>query len=106
MRRDLVAEVLEAVSDELFETVVYTPPGGAAVTVDGAIFGVEPAAARYDELGAAVRDVTHVTRGLKVKLPGLGKGALINDGEATYRVLDVEPIGDGRFEVLIALRPV
>ena len=106
MRRELVAEVLEAASAELFEDVVYTPAGGEAVTLTGAIFGVEPAAERFEEFGQKLREASHVTRALKAKFPGLGKGATIDDGDRTYRVLDVEPIGDGRFEILISLKPV
>jgi hypothetical protein len=105
MRRELVEEVLEAASAELFEDVEYTPLGGPMVIVTGAIFGVELAAERFEMMGAPSRDVSHVTRALKAKFPALTKGDVINDG-APYKVLDWEPIGDGRFEVLISLKPV
>jgi hypothetical protein len=105
MRRDLVEEVLAAASEELFEDVVYTPPGGEAVTAEKAIFGVELLDERFELFGERLRGATHVTRALKAKLPGIGKGAIINDGTA-YKVLDVEKVGDGRYEILIALEPV
>lgn len=106
MRSDLVAEVLDAASDELFEDVLYTPAGGGpAVTVEKAIFGVEPADERFEEFGQPVREASHATRALKAKFPGIAKGAIINDGTA-YRVLDIGKIGDGRFEILISLKPV
>lgn len=107
MRRELVAEVLDAASDELFEDVVYTRvTGGAAVTIEKAIFGVEPAVDRFEEFGQAMREASHTTRALKAKFPNLAKGDRINDGVSTYRVLDWQPTGDGRFEILIGLKPV
>lgn len=104
MRRDLVQDVLDAAAEEMFEDVLYTHTPNAAVTIEKAIFGVEIAAQREDFSGQAVRGTTHVTRALKAKFPTLTRGDLINDGEATYSVIDFEPIGDGRFEILISLK--
>lgn len=104
MRRDLVEAVLAAASSAVFEGITYTPPAGVAVFVSGAIAGVEIAAERFDMVSQSLRDITHTTRALKAKLPGLAKGALIDDGDTTYRVLDIQPVGDGRFEVELSLR--
>lgn len=103
MRKDLVAEVLAAAEAELFEDVIYTPFGGAAVTVVGAIFGVEKAVDRFESFGQQVRTATHTTLALRAKFPTLAKRDRINDG-AEYEVLDWEPAGDGRFEIAISLK--
>lgn len=105
MRKDLVEAALGAASAVLFEDVIYTPVGGPAVVVEGAIFGVEIVDERFDMFGHELRDRTHFTRALKAKFPALAKGDLIDDG-TEYRVLDVEAIGDGRFEILISLATV
>lgn len=105
MRKDLVAEVLGAAEEELFEDVIYTPVGGSPVTVLGAIFGVEVAAERIDMLGNALRVGTHWTRALWAKFPDLRKGDVIDDG-SPYQVLDWEPVGDGRFEIAISLKAI
>lgn len=110
MRRDLVEEVLSAVSGEMFEDIVFTPAGGgAAVTIEKAIFGVELMRVEYSEFSQRVAEGSHVTRALKAKVPDLARGALINDGSHTYRVLDFkEPDdgGDGRLELLISLKRI
>ncbi|MBN9304108.1 MULTISPECIES: hypothetical protein [unclassified Devosia] len=103
MRRDLVQDVLDAAAEELFEDVLYTHAPAGPVTVSQAIFGVEIVAEREEWSGQAVRGTTHTTRALKAKFPNLTRGDLIDDGVAVYRVLDFEPVGDGRFEVLISL---
>lgn len=110
MRRDLVEDVLAAAQEELFEDVLYTPVGGPAVIVLQAIFGVEIASGRPEFYNEPVRVGTHLTRAAKAKLPGLTKDALIKDGTAPdfadgteYKVLDIQPAGDGRFEIEISL---
>lgn len=105
MRKDLVLEVLAAAEEELFEDVIYTPVSGAPVIVPRAIFGIEKSSERFDMLGNAMRAGTHWTRALKAKFPNLAKGDRIDDG-STYQVLDFEPIGDGRFEIAISLKPL
>ncbi|WP_127142844.1 head-tail joining protein [Pelagibacterium montanilacus] len=105
MRRDLVLEVLDAASEELFEDVLYTPKGGAQVPLTGAIFGVEVGAERFEMFGERMRTATHTTRALRAKFPQLARGDLIDDGRA-WRVIDFEPIGDGREELMIALEQV
>jgi len=104
MRRDLVQQVLDAASAELFEDVTYTPVNGQPATVTRAIFGVEIADDRFDSFGVQVRIGTLVTRALKSKFPELAKGDRIDDGVVAYVVQDFQPIGDGRFEVLISLK--
>lgn len=103
MRRDLVGAVLDAASALLFEDVVWTHGNGAPVTVAGAIAGAVIASERFDTMGERSREVTHTVRALKAKLPGIAKGDILNDGTA-YSVLDIEPIGDGRLEILISLK--
>jgi hypothetical protein len=103
MRRDLVEAVLNAASFALFEDVLYTHAPSGPVTVKKAISGVEVIDERFDLSGAQVRGTTHTTRALKAKFPNLSKGDVLDDG-TSYRVLDFEPIGDGRFEVLISLK--
>lgn len=102
MRRDLVEAALGAASELLFEDVLYTRGANAPVTVARAIGGVEIASERFDMFGTEVRGMTHVTRALVSKFPLLAKGDIIDDGTA-YKVLDFEPVGDGRFEIAIAL---
>lgn len=103
MRRDLVAEVLGAAEAELFEDVLYTHSPAGPVTIKTAIFGIEIAAERFDIAGHDLRGVTHTTRALKAKFPNLVQGDILDDG-APYKVLDWEPIGDGRFEIAISLK--
>lgn len=103
MRRDLVEAALGAASELLFEDVLYTHGGDAPVSVPRAIAGVEIASERFDMFGADIRGMTHVARALRSKFPLLQKGDVIDDGFAVYRVLDFEPVGDGRFEIAIAL---
>ena len=103
MRRDLVEDVLAAAQDELFEDVLYSPVGRSAVTVEKAIFGIEPGIETFQMLGRDMRGATHTTRAIKAKFPNLAKGDRLDDG-AAYVVLDWVPIGDGRYEIEIALR--
>lgn len=103
MRKDLVEAVLGAASFALFEDVLYTHGAAAPVTVTKAIAGVEIVSERFEMLGQGLRDVTHTTRALKAKFPNLAKGDVLDDG-TEYSVLDTEPVGDGRFEILISLR--
>lgn len=104
MRKDLVAEVLAAAEDELFEDVLYTSvAGGAAVNLARAIFGIEKSVERFESFGQQIRAATHTTLALRSKFPLLTKGDRINDG-AEYEVLDWEPDGDGRFEIRISLK--
>ncbi|KQT50332.1 hypothetical protein ASG47_19710 [Devosia sp. Leaf420] len=105
MRKDLVAEVLSAAEDELFEDVLYTPKGGSAVLIEKAIFGVEKAVERFESFGHKVRTATHTTLALRAEFPLLAKGDQISDG-IVYEVLDWEPDGDGRFEIRISLKVV
>jgi len=105
MRRDLVEEVLAAAQEELFEDVLYMRvSGGPSMLVAQSIFGVEIAAERFEVLGERMRTGTHMTRAIKAKFPDLAKGDVINDGNA-YTVLDWEPVGDGRYEIMISLKP-
>lgn len=106
MRRDLVAMVLAAASDRLFEDVNVQVGGGAPVLAVKAIDGIKPAAERIEMFGEKLRVGTHVTRGLKEKLPGLANGHLLINDKGTFRVMDMEPIGDGRFEIAISLEKV
>ncbi|MBI4921861.1 MAG: hypothetical protein HY834_08935 [Devosia nanyangense] len=111
MRLDFASDAFDAIQEELFEDVLYTPAGGgAAVTLLKAIFGVEIASARPEVFDQTVRVGTHLTRASKAKFAGIAKGALIKDGTAPefddgteYRVVDVQPAGDGRLEIEISL---
>jgi hypothetical protein len=103
MRRNHVEAVLGAASQLLFEDVVYTHAPAGPIIVPRAIAGVEIAAEQYDIGGQAAREVTHQTRALKAKFPDLARGDIIDDG-APYKVLDIEPVGDGRFEIRISLK--
>lgn len=103
MRRDLVEAVLDAASGALFEDVIYTPSGGVPVMIENAIDGVEIGSERFEMFSEKMRHGTHVTRALKALFPNLAKGDIINDGIA-YKVIDWEPIGDGRFEIAISLK--
>ncbi len=112
MRRDLVGQMYADIAAELFEDVLYTPSGGAAMLAPCAISGILPVDQRIDTFGNDIRARTHTTRGLLSALPGLTVGALIKDGTApdfvdgtVYRVLDLQAPedGDGRFEVMISL---
>jgi hypothetical protein len=103
MRKDLVAEVIGAARDEMFEDVEYTPMNGSPVIVEKAIFGVEKSVERFENFGNKVRAATHTTLAVRVAFPNLAKGDRINDG-APYEVIDWEPDGDGRFEIRISLK--
>lgn len=103
MHRDLVARVLDAARDKLFEDVAVKVGSSDPVTREKAIDGIRPAAERLELLGERLRTATHLTRGLRAQLPGLAKGHVLVNAEGEFRVLDIEPVGDGRFEIAIAL---
>ena len=105
MRRDLVLEVLDAASQELFEDVFYTELGGQPVLIEKSIFGIDIAAERFDLVGQQLRAATHIARALKAKFPNLRRGDRLNDG-TVYEVIDWQPPlnGDGRFEIEISLK--
>ena len=106
MRRDLVAEVLDAASEDLFEDVVYTPFAGAPATVEKSIFGVEIATEQFGISRQSLRAATHIARALKAKFPSLARGDTIDDGSGVYQVLcwQVPEGGDGRFEIEMSLK--
>ncbi|HEV7278396.1 MAG TPA: hypothetical protein VGN80_19115 [Devosiaceae bacterium] len=106
MRRDLVERVLDAARERLFEDVAVKVGAAAPVTAEKAISGIIPATERFELQGQNLRAATHVTRGLKAALPALASGHLLIDADGTYRVIDIEPVGDGRFEIAIALTKV
>jgi|EndMetStandDraft_7_1072992.scaffolds.fasta_scaffold24786_3 hypothetical protein len=107
MRRDLVEEILADVADEMFEDVTYVPPGGGAATpISKAIFGIEEFREEFEQWGQRHAEETHVTRALRAKFPDLARGAVINDGFDSYKVLDFKPTGDGRLEILISLKKI
>lgn len=106
MRRNLVEAVLNAASHALFEDIFYTRAPAGPVAIAKAISGVEVAPERFDLMGSELRSTSHVTRALKSKLPSVGKGDIIDDGSDEYRVIDVQPIGDGRFEVELSLSKI
>lgn len=106
MRRNLVEAVLNAASFALFEDILYTHAPAGPVLIARAISGVEVAPERFDMMTHEVRGITHVTRALRSKLPSLTKGDIIGDGVYEYRVLDFQPVGDGRLEVEISLAKV
>lgn len=103
MRRDLVEAVLDAASFALFEDVLYTHAPAGPVLVEKAISGVEIISERFEMLGRDMRGATHTTRALLSKLPSLSIGDIIDDGDQ-YKVLDRQPVGDGRFEVELSLK--
>ena len=106
MHRDLVARVIASARERLFEDVQVQVGAAEPVTVERAISGIVPDSTRLDMMGQKLRTATHVTRGIKAALPGLAKGhRLIND-EGTFAVVDIEPVGDGRFEIAISLDKV
>jgi hypothetical protein len=105
MRKDLVLDSFETIREELFEDVIYTPVGGSAVGVRRAIAGVEPRSERFEVFGEKVRTGSHVARAAISAFPNLKPGDLIDDG-ARWRVIDFEPIGDGRCEVMLSLSKV
>jgi hypothetical protein len=102
MRRDLVEAVLDAASFALFEDVLYTHAPAGPALVKKAISGVEIISERFEMLGRDMRGATHTTRVLLSKLPTISIGDGLDDG-AQYRVLDLQPVGDGRFEVEASL---
>jgi len=113
MRRDIVAEIYDGVSADLFEDVRYTPAGGAASVVTAAIFGILPVDARADMFSGQVRVGSHMTRALIAKFPALARGDVFRDGTAPdfadgadYKVLDFQrpADGDGRFEIEISFQ--
>ena len=106
MRRDLVQRVLVSAQGRLFEDVAVQVGNAVPETRAKAIFGIVPAAARFEELGTSMRATTQVTRAIKSALPGLAKGNILITEEGRFRVVDIEPIGDGRFEIVIALDKV
>ena len=106
MHRDLVARVIGSARDRLFEDVDVKVGAAAAVTVEKAISGIVPASQRLDLMGQAMRAGTHTTRGIKAALPDLAKGHLLINAEGSFRVQDIEPVGDGRFEIAISLDKV
>lgn len=106
MRRQLVEAALGAASAALFEDVLYTHGSNDPATIKGAIAGVEKTSDRFEVFGQAIAECPHVTRAIRAKFPDLTKGDLIHDGVAGYKVLAWEPIGDGRFEIVIGLKPV
>lgn len=102
MRRDLVLGSFADIRRELFEDVIWTPLGGAPMTVDRAIAGIEPRSERIEMFGEKLRTATHMTNAARDAFPGLARGDLLDDGQA-WRVIDFEPIGDGRVEIVIAV---
>lgn len=102
MRRDLVLDSFNDIRNELFEDVIWTPNGGPARTVEKAIAGIEAKTERFEFFGEKLRTASHLTRAARAAFPGLARGDILNDGEA-WKVIDFEPIGDSRVEIVIAL---
>lgn len=109
MRRELVADALEDIRQDLFSDVIYTPLGGNPVTIDHAIFGPEIATEEHTFLGAPSRLVTHVAYAPIALFPSLTKGDQLAELDDTgtivgaYKVIDCKPWGDGRLEWAISL---
>lgn len=107
MRRDLVARVLGAAREKLFEDVQVVVGAADPVLAEKAISGIVPATERFEMFAEKLRTATHVTRGLKEALPELAAGNVLIDSEGgQFRVTDIEPVGDGRFEIAIALAKI
>lgn len=106
MHRDLVARVIGSARERLFEDVQVQVGAADPVLAEKAISGIVPASTRLDMMGQALRAGTHVTRGIKAALPGLAKSHRLINEDGTFSVVDVEPIGDGRFEIAISLDKV
>src|SRR5690606_9083361 len=94
---------LGSARDRLFEDVAVQVGAADPVVMTKAISGVVPSVARFDAMGQGLRVGTHSTRGLLTALPGLAKGHVLINQDGRFRVIDSEPVGDGRFEIAISL---